>query len=115
MSSTDAASSEDDSDAAESEVDNELDGEAEDVAEIDVVDEPAAESPAPVHSNTMHVSGRQLLDSCGQPFVVRGVEQILGNQLPQGNDWLGLVREIASTGVNAVLRSYMQCKGKKRA
>jgi hypothetical protein len=67
-------------------------------------DEPVASSPAPqsAHSNTMYVSGRQLFDSCGEPFVVRGVEQILGNQLPQGNDWLGLVREIASTGVNAV-------------
>jgi hypothetical protein len=67
-------------------------------------DEAAGEgtSPAPVHTSTMRVSGNQLLDSCGQPFVVRGVEQILGNQLPQGNDWLGLVREIAATGANAV-------------
>jgi hypothetical protein len=65
--------------------------------------EPSVEtSPAPVHTNTMRVSGNRLLDSCGQPFVVRGVEQILGNQLPQGNDWLGLIREIASTGANAV-------------
>jgi hypothetical protein len=56
----------------------------------------------PVHTNTMRVSGNRLLDSCGQPFVVRGVEQILGEQLPQGNDWLGLVREIAATGANAV-------------
>jgi hypothetical protein len=57
---------------------------------------------AAVHSDTLRVSGRQLLDTCGQPFVVRGVEQILGNQLPQGNDWLGLIRQIASTGANAV-------------
>jgi hypothetical protein len=64
--------------------------------------EPATESTTAVHTNTMRVSGRQLLDSCGQPFVVRGVEQILGEQLPEGNDWLGLVREIASTGANAV-------------
>jgi hypothetical protein len=65
--------------------------------------EPSAESsPSPVAANTMRVSGRQLLDACGQPFVVRGVEQILGNQLPEGNDWLGLVREIAATGANAV-------------
>ncbi|HTV22701.1 MAG TPA: hypothetical protein VMG12_28625, partial [Polyangiaceae bacterium] len=55
-------------------------------------------APAPVHTRTMRVVGNQLFDSCGQPFVVRGVEQILGNQLPQGNDWLGLVRQIASTG-----------------
>lgn len=70
---------------------------AEEVPELAV--EPA---PAPVPSNTMRVSGRQLLDACGQPFVVRGVEQILGNQLPEGNDWLGIVREIAATGSNAV-------------
>jgi hypothetical protein len=65
---------------------------------------PAATSPAsePVYTNTMRVSGNRLLDACGQPFVVRGVEQILGEQLPQGNDWLGLVQEIASTGANAV-------------
>jgi hypothetical protein len=67
-------------------------------------DQPGAPSTgaAPVPSNTLRVSGRQLLDTCGQPFVVRGVEQILGNQLPEGNDWLGLVRQIASTGANAV-------------
>lgn len=51
---------------------------------------------------TMTTSGRQLLDSCGNPFVTRGVEQIFGEQLPQGNDWVGLVEEIAASGVNAV-------------
>ena len=50
----------------------------------------------------MKVSGRQLLDACGQPFVVRGVEQILGNQLPPGNDWVGLVDQISKSGANAV-------------
>ena len=70
------------------------------VEEPVVVEAPAVEEPVP--SNTMRVSGNQLLDACGQPFVVRGVEQILGNQLPEGNDWLGIVREIASTGSNAV-------------
>jgi mannan endo-1,4-beta-mannosidase len=34
--------------------------------------------------------------------VTRGVEQIFGNQLPEGNDWLGLLEEIAASGVNAV-------------
>jgi hypothetical protein len=70
---------------------------AEEAAEL-----PVETPPAPVPNSTMRVSGNQLLDACGQPFVVRGVEQILGNQLPQGNDWIGLVREIASTGANAV-------------
>jgi hypothetical protein len=68
---------------------------------VEAVETPEA-TPAPVPSNTMRVSGNKLLDACGQPFVVRGVEQILGNQLPEGNDWLGLVREIAKTGANAV-------------
>jgi hypothetical protein len=62
----------------------------------------ASLSAAPAHAAPMQVSGRQLLDSCGQVFVVRGVEQILGEQLPVGNDWLGLVEEIAATGANAV-------------
>jgi hypothetical protein len=62
----------------------------------------AALSAAPAQAAPMKVSGHQLLDSCGQVFVVRGVEQILGEQLPQGNDWLGLVEQIAATGVNAV-------------
>jgi hypothetical protein len=59
-------------------------------------------SAAPAHAAPMKVSGHQLLDSCGQVFVVRGVEQILGEQLPQGNDWLGLIEQIAATGANAV-------------
>jgi hypothetical protein len=50
----------------------------------------------------MRTSGRQLLDSCGNVFVGRGVEQIFGEQLPEGNDWMGLMDEIASSGVNAV-------------
>jgi hypothetical protein len=51
---------------------------------------------------TMMTSGRQLLDTCGKPFVTRGVEQIFGEQLPQGNDWAGLLEEIGKSGVNAV-------------
>jgi hypothetical protein len=62
----------------------------------------AALASAPAAAAPMQVSGNKLLDSCGQQFVVRGVEQILGNQLPEGNDWLGLVEQIASTGANAV-------------
>jgi len=57
---------------------------------------------APADAAPMRVSGNKLLDACGQQFVVRGVEQILGNQLPPGNDWLGLIEEIAASGANAV-------------
>lgn len=67
-----------------------------------VVPEPASPAAAPVARATMTTSGRQLLDSCGNPFVTRGVEQIFGEQLPQGNDWVGLVEQIAASGVNAV-------------
>jgi mannan endo-1,4-beta-mannosidase len=59
-------------------------------------------NPAPTASATMRTSGRRLLDSCGNIFVVRGVEQIFGKELPEGNDWLGLLNQIAATGVNAV-------------
>jgi hypothetical protein len=66
-------------------------------------DESSADATvAPVSSATMQTSGRQLLDTCGEPFVTRGVEQIFGEQLPQGNDWSGLIEEIAKSGVNAV-------------
>jgi hypothetical protein len=64
-----------------------------------------AEAPAMAEApsfETLHVSGRQLLDTCGTPFVTRGVEQIFGEQLPEGNDWLGLLEEISDSGVNAV-------------
>ncbi|HKO91539.1 MAG TPA: hypothetical protein VJU61_10325 [Polyangiaceae bacterium] len=53
-------------------------------------------------SATMYTSGQRLLDSCGNVFVTRGVEQIFGNQLPEGNDWVGLLEQIAQSGVNAV-------------
>jgi hypothetical protein len=62
---------------------------------------PAAEVGATPRA-TLQTSGRQLLDTCGKPFVVRGVEQIFGEQLPQGNDWLGLLDQISASGVNAV-------------
>jgi mannan endo-1,4-beta-mannosidase len=63
---------------------------------------PQTPATAPVAAATMRTSGRRLLDSCGNVIVVRGVEQIFGNQLPEGNDWLGLLSQIATTGVNAV-------------
>jgi mannan endo-1,4-beta-mannosidase len=62
----------------------------------------AASSEPAVARDTMYTQGRQLLDSCGNPFVTRGVEQVFGEQLPQGNDWAGLLEEIANSGVNAV-------------
>lgn len=67
---------------------------------------PASQSPVqgtePVQRATITTSGRDVLDSCGNKLVVRGVEQIFGEQLPQGNDWIGLIEQIADSGVNAV-------------
>lgn len=62
----------------------------------------AAPAPVAAPSDTMRTSGRRLLDACGNVFVTRGVEQIFGNQLPEGNDWLGLLNQIAASGVNAM-------------
>ena len=79
------------------------DGAAGDVSD-EVSDDASNEVPpaAPEPRSTMYTSGRQLLDTCGKPFVTRGVEQVFGNQLPQGNDWNGLLEQIAASGVNAV-------------
>ena len=62
----------------------------------------ASDTEPAVPRATLQTSGRQLLDTCGEPFVVRGVEQVFGNQLPPGNDWDGLIEQIAASGVNAV-------------
>jgi hypothetical protein len=71
-------------------------------ATVEQAEGDAGVTSAPVSRATMQTSGNQLLDTCGNPFVARGVEQIFGEQLPQGNDWVGLVEEIAKSGVNAV-------------
>src|SRR5688572_7100260 len=55
----------------------------------DTVEPATSVSSAPVPGPTMRTEGRRLLDACGNVFVTRGVEQIFGNQLPEGNDWLG--------------------------
>lgn len=65
-------------------------------------EETVTPEPLPSSSPTFFTRGRQLFDTCGNPFVVRGVEQIFAEQLPQGNDWVGLIRQIAETGVNAI-------------
>jgi hypothetical protein len=75
--------------------------EASTLAESEPAPESVPEPAAPAY-DTLHVAGRRLLDTCGKPFVTRGVEQIFGEQLPQGNDWLGLIHEISDSGVNAV-------------
>jgi mannan endo-1,4-beta-mannosidase len=58
-----------------------------------------APTPAPGASATYRVSGRSLLDPCGEKVVVRGVEQMFW-----GASWLypWFVTEIGRTGANAV-------------
>jgi hypothetical protein len=65
-------------------------------------EEPPAAATEPTLRATITTSGRDVLDSCGNKLVVRGVEQIFGEQLPEGNDWVGLLEQIADSGVNAV-------------
>ena len=90
----------DDSTAPANENDNVQQSQATPVAEPPADD--SANEPAAAPSDTMRTSGRRLLDACGNVFVTRGVEQIFGEQLPDGNDWLGLLNQIAASGVNAV-------------
>lgn len=51
---------------------------------------------------TLWTDGKALRDTCGNRLEIRGVEQILGAELPPGNDWTGLMDAIAQTGANAV-------------
>lgn len=51
---------------------------------------------------TMTVDGNLLRDACGNSVILRGLQQQFSNQLPPGNDWAGLVDELAATGANAV-------------
>ena len=50
---------------------------------------------------TLQVSGRQILDTCGQPWVARGMEQITGSAFTP-NTLQGLAQELVKTGSNAV-------------
>jgi hypothetical protein len=82
-------------------------GENQPMPELPPVEMAPGEDPGPAAASpparaTMTTSGRRLLDSCGDVFVTRGVEQVFGDQLPRGNDWRGLVEQIAATGANAV-------------
>lgn len=52
--------------------------------------------------DTLRVSGRALLDTCGQPFVARGIENFLWAGTDFGPTLEALVVEMAKTGANAV-------------
>jgi hypothetical protein len=60
-------------------------------------------------ASSLQVQGRNLLDTCGDPLVVRGVEQIFGVADTDGNgpfslggSYAALVDQIANTGANAI-------------
>lgn len=68
-----------------------------------------APAPAPVPapapgavSDTLRVSGRTVLDTCGQPLVVRGVENFIGLGIDINGSWDTLIAEIAKSGANSV-------------
>ncbi|SRR6266849_323780 len=54
--------------------------------------------------NTLRVQGRYLLDTCGNPLVIRGVEQPMAGpfEAEQYGTLEGTIDEIARTGANAV-------------
>lgn len=72
--------------------------------------EPALEAPVELLAagdggvrlhDTLRVSGRQILDTCGKPWAARGMEQITGNSFTP-NNLPGLAKELIATGSNAV-------------
>jgi hypothetical protein len=50
----------------------------------------------------VRVAGNTLLDPCGAPIVVKGVEQVFGWGIEVRGSWLTLVDEIARSGANAI-------------
>lgn len=56
----------------------------------------------PGGNGMMQISGKKMLDANGNPFLSRGIEQLLGNQIPVGNNWVQLITGLANTGANSV-------------
>jgi hypothetical protein len=53
-------------------------------------------------TGTLQVQGRRLLDTCGNPLVIRGVEETIGIGMEVQGSWNGLVDQIALTNSNAM-------------
>jgi len=60
-----------------------------------------AVAAAPVF-DSLRVQGNKLVDTCGQPFLVRGAETFLGLGIDIGGSRVRVVEEMVSAGVNAV-------------
>ena len=63
---------------------------------------PGAAGATAAVSDTLRVDGNRVLDTCGQPFVVRGSETFLGLGIDVEGSRVRVVEEMVSTGVNAV-------------
>src|SRR5690606_29815187 len=53
-------------------------------------------------SPTLYMEQNRILDTCGEPFVARGMEQIVGTQFSADGTLAGLAEELVKTGSNAV-------------
>lgn len=63
----------------------------------------APSHPLPVvNTDTLQVRGRQVLDTCGQPFVVRGVESFIRPGTDVNGSMTEFVRQMTLSGANAI-------------
>lgn len=53
-------------------------------------------------TSVLHAEGGDLLDTCGERFAARGVEQLTAKAFSNDSTLAGIVREVALTGSNAV-------------
>jgi len=67
---------------------------------------PSSDAGAPVgerpSGKTLRVDGRDILDTCGEPWQARGLEQLAGKQFSADGTLTGLASELAKTSSNAV-------------
>lgn len=54
------------------------------------------------NSQTLSMDENRILDTCGEPFVPRGMEQLLGTQFSADGTLMGLASELVKSGSNAV-------------
>lgn len=63
---------------------------------------PTPALPAATSSKTLRTDGARILDTCGQPFVARGMEQLAAKPFSRDGTYETLVAELVKTGSNAV-------------
>jgi hypothetical protein len=72
------------------------DGGREDARVANAPDKPVASG------KTLHVEGNKLVDTCGKPWVARGIEQLAAKPFAHDSTIAGLAAELVKTGSNAV-------------